>query len=147
MIKPRSSDRLPVYAARQAGALLASLVKQIGRVRADGDPDSIHDLRVAVRRLAQCLDVFESLFPPGAARRVRKRVTRLRRAAGLTRDCDIALEYLASNPLPDQEAFAAELKQTRKRAQARLRQVLDRVNQKRSWEKWGARLGLTEAAR
>jgi CHAD domain-containing protein len=146
VIKPRSTDRLPVYAARQASALLANLVKQIGRVRAAGDPDSIHDLRVAVRRLAQCLDVFESLFPPGAARRVRKRVTRLRRAAGLPRDCDIALEYLALNPLPDQEAFAAELKQTRKRAQAALRKLLDRVDQKRAWEKWRRRLGLAETA-
>lgn len=146
MIKPRSTDRLPVYAARQAGALLANLVKQIGRVRADGDPDSIHDLRVAVRRLAQCLDVFESLFPPGAARRVRKRVTRLRRAAGLSRDCDIALEYLAANALPDQEEFAAELKRTRKQAQAKLLKLLDRVNQKRAWEKWRQRLGLAETA-
>ncbi len=146
MIKPRSTDRLPVYAARQADALLANLVKQIGRVRADGDPDSIHDLRVAVRRLAQCLDVFESLFPPGAARRVRKRVTRLRRAAGLARDCDIALEFLAAHPLPDQTAFAAELKRTRKRAQAHLLRLLDRVNQRRSWEKWRQRLGLAETA-
>ncbi|MFN0169906.1 MAG: CHAD domain-containing protein [Bryobacteraceae bacterium] len=136
---------LPEFAARQARALLTNLVRQIERTLDKPDADAIHDLRVAVRRFSQCLDVFQDLFPRGSARRVRRRVNRLRKSAGMARDCDIALEYLAKDRVPDSRSFARELRDVRKQAYRELLAVLERVRRKQSWQKWRSRLGIGDA--
>jgi CHAD domain-containing protein len=55
------------------------------------DPDAIHDIRVASRRLQQ---VFDLVYPPPAAgeiRKLRRRIQRTRRALGDLRNCDVQL--------------------------------------------------------
>lgn len=142
----KASLPLPQFAALHAEELLANLVRQIEKTLDSPDADAVHDLRVAVRRFSQCLDVFQELFPKGAARRVRKRVNRLRKCAGAARDCDIALEYLRHERVPDSRAFARELREARGRAYQELTSVLERVSRKQSWAKWRVRLGMGEAA-
>jgi CHAD domain-containing protein len=56
------------------------------------DPEAIHDMRVASRRLQQFLDL---IYPPPAARevrRLRRRIQRCRRALGEVRNCDVLLQ-------------------------------------------------------
>jgi CHAD domain-containing protein len=56
------------------------------------DPEAIHDMRVASRRLQQFLDL---IYPPPAARevrRLRRRIRRCRRALGEVRNCDVLLQ-------------------------------------------------------
>ena len=63
------------------------------------EPDAIHDLRVASRRLQQVLDLLHPLPRPREIRRLRRRIQRCRRVLGDVRNCDVFLDcvtkYLA----------------------------------------------------
>jgi CHAD domain-containing protein len=55
------------------------------------DPDAIHDMRVASRRLQQILDLLYPPPRPREIRRLRRRIRRCRRALGEVRNCDVLL--------------------------------------------------------
>jgi len=56
------------------------------------DPEAIHDMRVASRRLQQILDLIYPPPAPREVRRLRRRIRRCRRALGEVRNCDVLLE-------------------------------------------------------
>ena len=56
------------------------------------DPEAIHDMRVASRRLQQVLDLIYPPPAPREVRRLRRRVRRCRRVLGEVRNCDVLLE-------------------------------------------------------
>ncbi len=58
-------------------------------VRLRGDPDSIHDLRVATRRLQEALDIFAPCLPGSARQRLARRSRRIRRQLGGVRNVDV----------------------------------------------------------
>jgi CHAD domain-containing protein len=62
---------------------------------ADKDPEYVHQLRVGTRRAGAALKIFASCLSEKEHRRVRKRLRRLRRAAGAARDWDVFLASLA----------------------------------------------------
>jgi CHAD domain-containing protein len=75
------------------------------------NPDAIHDMRVASRRLQQ---VFDLIFPsplPREARRLRRKIQRCRRTLGDVRNCDVLLQQvegrLARRRCSNREAWAA----------------------------------------
>jgi len=71
---------------------LASVLRQ---VLAEGDPDSVHDLRVVTRRLQQ---VLTALSPRPRAKkidRLRRTLRRIRRSLGSWRNYDVTLETVA----------------------------------------------------
>jgi CHAD domain-containing protein len=81
------------------------------KVLAGNNPDAIHDIRVASRRLQQVLDL---LYPPprsGEIRRLRRKIRRCRRALGEVRNCDVLLAYvgrlLARKRAPQRETWPA----------------------------------------
>ena len=41
------------------------------------DADAIHDLRVSMRRLSQCIEMFANFLDPAAVGKVRKKMKRL----------------------------------------------------------------------
>lgn len=53
------------------------------------DPEDVHQLRVATRRLSAALGVFKPLIERDSARRINRAARRLRRAAGPMRDLDV----------------------------------------------------------
>ncbi len=55
------------------------------------DPDAIHDLRVASRRLQQVLDLLYPQPRPGEIRKLRRKIRRCRRLLGEVRNCDVQL--------------------------------------------------------
>jgi CHAD domain-containing protein len=55
------------------------------------NPDAIHDLRVASRRLQQVLDLLYPPPGPAEVRKLRRRLRRARRALGEARNCDVEL--------------------------------------------------------
>lgn len=65
--------------------LLARRVLAVTR----GDPDSIHDVRVATRRLQEALDLFAPILPERERRRLRRRARRVRRSLAPLRDADV----------------------------------------------------------
>lgn len=81
------------------------------KVLAGNNPEAIHDIRVASRRLQQVIDL---LYPPprsGEIRRLRRKIRRCRRALGEVRNCDVLLEYvgkfLARKRAPQRETWLA----------------------------------------
>jgi CHAD domain-containing protein len=59
------------------------------------EPEAVHDLRVSIRRLTQCLRTFRRLFHRGPLQKVRRRLHKLMRLCAAVRTCDVALELLA----------------------------------------------------
>jgi triphosphatase len=89
----------PEAAPRDPWAKVRSLaLKQLDRfmslepkvLRGD-DPDAIHDMRVASRRLQQVLDLLHPV-PSGEVRKLRRKIQRSRRALGDVRNADVQLE-------------------------------------------------------
>jgi CHAD domain-containing protein len=84
----------PQWVKLQALALqqLDQFISLEPKVLRGDNPEAIHDLRVASRRLQQFLDL---IYPPPAARqvrRLRRRIQRCRRALGEVRNCDVLLQ-------------------------------------------------------
>jgi CHAD domain-containing protein len=59
--------------------------------QADRDPEHVHQLRVATRRAGAALRIFASCLTGKALKTARKRLRRVRRAAGEARDWDVFL--------------------------------------------------------
>jgi CHAD domain-containing protein len=96
-----------------------------------GEPDTIHDMRVATRRLRAAFVLFRGVVTlPQAARRSRLRW--LARQLGRVRDLDVRIALLAERYLPAiagheaarVETLVAELTEARQRAHRRLRKGL-----------------------
>src|SRR5260221_3966301 len=58
------------------------------------DIESVHQLRVATRRAAAALRMFEMCMPEKRAKTAKKQLRRLRRAAGAARDWDVFSKML-----------------------------------------------------
>jgi len=99
------------------------------------DPDAIHDMRVASRRLQQVLDLIFPTPLPREARRLRRKIRRCRRALGDVRNCDVLVQLaerrLARRRSPDREAWTAVkhyLQERRTESFARAIRKLSKVN-------------------
>jgi CHAD domain-containing protein len=88
-----------------------------------GEPENLHDMRVATRRLRAALEICEACFPPKRFRKTLKRVKRLADALGERRDLDVEIAFLEDfarqAPEADRPALAARIESLR----ARQRQV------------------------
>ena len=101
------ASRAIAVRAEEAQALLA---------REGGDPDLVHDRRVAIRRLRTALEVFRPLLPKKAAKRARRELKALFSSFGPRRDADVAIVLLrsmepslAAEDLPGYRSLIAEL--------------------------------------
>ena len=99
------------------------------------DPDAIHDMRVASRRLQQVLDLIFPTPLPREARRLRRKIRRCRRALGDVRNCDVLLEHverrLGRRRSSHREAWAAvkqHLQERRSESFARAIRKLSKLN-------------------
>jgi triphosphatase len=61
------------------------------KVLRGGDPEAIHDMRVASRRLQQIVDVLHPRPQPREIRRLRRKMRRSRGALSDLRNCDVQL--------------------------------------------------------
>src|SRR5258708_23410876 len=73
---------------------LARLEKEVARLQQHAHADSIHDTRVAARRLRSALRHLEDVLRPGQAESLRDEVARLR-VLGEIRDLDVITASLA----------------------------------------------------
>jgi triphosphatase len=88
---------------------VTALCEQEAAVRQGEDPEAVHRMRVASRRLRAILRVFEDVLP-AAAGELRVELTWLARALGEVRDLDVELAHLrdlASSVGATPEAFEA----------------------------------------
>jgi len=85
---------------------LDAVASRLDRAAADPtNPDEIHQLRVATRRAAAAMDSLRPALRDKPARRVRKQLKRIRRAAGAARDIDVhhALLTKMRRKAPDEQ--------------------------------------------
>jgi CHAD domain-containing protein len=141
-----------------ADVALANLRRYLGGwylhepgARLGDDPEELHDLRVAGRRLDAILRQFRSSLPPPFLR-IRPTFKKVLRALGDTRDLDVALSELErySRKLPESDRDGVEpLKQhlvsQRGRARARMLSVLDSVSVQKDLQRLTSTLAAPSA--
>ena len=110
---------------------LSKQLKQLKRAPRKLDADAIHDVRVAIRRLRECLRIFSKFYPGKEWKKVRRELGQIMHACGDVRDRDIALGLLAEAGVPDDSKLVARL---RKERQAADRHLLREVTR---WKKSG----------
>jgi CHAD domain-containing protein len=94
---------------------LRKLLENEAVAREGNDPEGVHDMRVATRRLRATLKLLEvSVFDPIITRRFRKQLRKLANALGATRDSDVFLQHLddyTSKQLPETVSQLEEFRQ------------------------------------
>jgi CHAD domain-containing protein len=89
--------------------------------------EAIHQLRIWTRRSAAAIRHFEPLVPPKRGRKMKRRLRRIRAAAGQERDCDVMLERLRTDPDRPSKSVIQALKQQRRRAAKRFNTLRKRM--------------------
>jgi CHAD domain-containing protein len=95
-IGPRPADDLSRAVVEHLHGLAAALVSPARRVRAGGDAEAIHDLRVATRRASAALALWSTALDPDLTRRARRMLARLRRRLARTRELEVLTLQLAA---------------------------------------------------
>jgi triphosphatase len=70
------------------------------------DPESVHQMRVALRRLRAALSLYSHTFPCSEFGAFRAEAARLASALGQARDWDVFLDLIESGPLPQTQQEA-----------------------------------------
>jgi CHAD domain-containing protein len=105
---------------------------------ARGDADAIHRVRTGSRRLRETLPVVMAAAPHGGGARIRRDARRLRRALGVVRELDVAIDMLVDGAGgrawtgPDAARVRSELTAARARA-ARTMQVRLHALDRNDW--------------
>jgi len=142
MDKKLRSLTIEEYARAQTEALLERLAWQVSHTAKRCDPESIHDLRVEVRHLTNCLRVFKQFFAKSERKEIRYQLQALRKLAGEVRNRDIALEVLASILAAQDEDLTTQLAKERKQAEGELVKALHRWTRRNLFRKWRGKLEL-----
>ncbi|MBZ5596231.1 MAG: CHAD domain-containing protein [Acidobacteriia bacterium] len=129
------------YARERASTLLRRLAFRMNRAARFRDADSIHDLRVAIRRFEQCLQIFHQFFP-GHTKKIHRRLGRIMELSGEIRNRDIALDLMKQAGVKANSALPTQLLRERKEIQGKLMASFDRWGERDLSRKWGSRLGL-----
>jgi len=127
------------YVRLQTAVLLRRLAFQVNRAAGSGDAESIHDLRVAIRRLSRCLRVFSQFYPGSSWKKIRRQLAELLVTAGRIRDRDIALELLVQAGVSRRALIATRLETERRKAARELLLEIRRWkgrNFSRRWRSW-----------
>ncbi len=112
------------HAAEQASILFARFTSCASRAVKGPDARTVHDLRVAIRRLSQCLRVFHELFPEKEVERVRTRLRRIMKLAADVRDQDVAIDLLRQAGAAPDSTLLVGLARRRKQAERNLTAAL-----------------------
>src|SRR5688572_12768359 len=99
----RMSENQPYNSSSAAssfalGAYLDQLIEELRtllpRAVKHGEPEAIHESRVATRRLKAAMDLFRPVLAQRHAKRFRRTLRLLRRSLGPLRDADVMLSHL-----------------------------------------------------
>jgi CHAD domain-containing protein len=155
-------DRLIDVAWKTIGRHFGRMLWHEPGTRIGVDPEYVHDMRVASRRLRTGLDVFADVLPEGTLEAFAEDLRWVGRALGRVRDTDVHLERVAALRAEDSgmersalDVFARSLEIRRAKQRVRLLAVLDSeryaslVARLRSWVEAGpppAELGTASGA-
>lgn len=100
------SDNLPAFAATQLERLARKAARRLAAATADA-PETLHALRIAIKRLRYALDCFAPLLPPKRLGRWLAQLTPAQDALGFIHDVDVARAHLAPPADADPEVRTA----------------------------------------
>ncbi len=112
--QPKSGANAIDHVRTRIEAQLAEMLRHDPGTRLGDDPEDLHDLRVAVRRLRALLRAADSLLVPEWSEPLREELNWLGGELGPARDLDVLLEYLRGEAAEldgDELAFAEVLQQ------------------------------------
>jgi CHAD domain-containing protein len=130
------------YVRQQTAILLRRLAYEVNRAAKNADDEAIHDLRVAIRRLSRCLQLFSQFYPGRSAKKVRRRLSDLMDAAGEVRDCDIAAKLLEQAGVKREAPAFKQSGNDRRAVVKELVAELRRAKQRSFSKKWRGELEL-----
>lgn len=130
------------HASQQTANRLRRLAYEVGRAAKSADTGSVHDLRVAIRRLAQCLRTFEQFFPHDKTRKIRRALKEMAGLASEVRDRDVALALLARAKIAPDSELARHLVEERRTARRALVTELKQSTRSNLSRKWRSLLEL-----
>ncbi len=84
-----------LFAAKAMSKRLAKVCGQVQPVRDGRDPEAVHRMRVACRRLRAAMTNLHPALPGGKAKRWQRQVKRLGSALGQARDTDVQIQFIA----------------------------------------------------
>lgn len=113
------TDPIDRFARAHASHLRRNVRRQVRRAAKHPDEDAIHDLRVSIRRLSECLREFGQFLPPQKTKKTLKRLHKLMDLAADIRNRDIAIELAG--------AVAADLVATLQQERETLKRSLNRA--------------------
>ncbi len=142
MMKPEAGKPIAEYATMQAAARLDRIAYQMGVLRKSKNPDTVHDLRVSIRRFLSCLKIHPQFFPSKESKKIRKRLKKVMKVAGAVRDRDIALHLGKQAELPKDSPVLDGLRKQRKQAAKELAVSLETWSKRNTFPKWRRRLSL-----
>jgi CHAD domain-containing protein len=93
----RGTLRWPTAAEKILAGRVVDVFSHEAGVREGSDPEAVHDIRVALRRLQAAMRMFRACYPPRKLRRYRLRLRKLLRALGAVRDEDILIDALSNH--------------------------------------------------
>jgi CHAD domain-containing protein len=115
-------DSIGHFAADHAARLSKKFDAEVRNTARHPDEEPIHDLRVSIRRLSQCLSEFREFLPRHKTKAARKHLDKLMDLAAEMRNRDIAISLVgAENP-----DLVASLGQEREQAKRKLIRALHR---------------------
>ncbi len=130
------------FVGQQIAKLLGRLAFEIHAGTKSVDPERVHRLRVATRRISTALRVFEEFVPRKAARKVRRQLRELMQAAALLRDRDIAIGLLGDCGVAGEDPLLASLAAERAAAEVHMITLLKALEHSGYSAKWRERLEL-----
>lgn len=107
---------LHAYASRQMISLIGRVSAEIAHLAHANDAETIHDLRVAIRRMTQSLRAFAGVLPKRQSKLVRREAKTLMDLAAEVRSRDIALELFEASGVAGDAAPCVRLKLERQEA-------------------------------
>lgn len=113
--------------------------------RKPGDPESVHELRVAIRRFTECLRTFDGCFEGVKIKKIRRQLRRLMDHCGEARNFDIALDLIKEAGCAS-DHLVAELDSKRRRAEKQLAPRLKRWRKRDFVQRWKAGLRTTRVS-
>jgi CHAD domain-containing protein len=126
----------------QTAVLLRRLAFEVNHAAKACDEEAVHDLRVAIRRLSRCLQVFSQFYPRGSAKKIRRRLKTLMDPAGCVRDLDIAVDLVAAAGVDRQANLIYRMAEARRAAKGNLEREVRIWKGSGFSKKWRSSLGL-----
>lgn len=123
-----AEDSVDSAARKVVWQQLSALREQDAGVRCGADPEALHDMRVATRRLRAALAMFREAFSPSDWSWLRGELRWLRQNLGSVRDMDVQLQRLAgfgaSTPAALRDALATYARFLERRRARRRKEML-----------------------